>query len=290
MIYAHYSKDHRHFRELVYRLSSNIQNPEYNIIRIESLDEITDEVPFFSEKKLYIAHHSKEMDKAIKNLNLADDTDLAIWVRINDEKEKRAKNPFLKIIDSMPDAKVTESPAITRENIRKKSSVPLSEDIVDLIYESATDWDVLMNNIAKLEYHPEGSIKELEGILTRTVTTDIFNLTNALSREYNTLYDRYKEMECEIGKYQLFILLGNHYKKIAKVKLFAESGEKDIATKLKLHPFYLKNLLHTPGNSKSAMTSSRLCTEFLEREKRGEEPDAEMYLFQLIELNKIKST
>lgn len=286
MIYAHYSRDYHHFQQLVDTLSQKIQNPEYNIIRIDSLEEVTDEVPFFSDRKLYIAEHSRDMDKTIKKLNLAEDADLAVWVKINDEKEKRAKNPFLKILDSMPDAKVTESPAITRENIRKKSSVPLPEDIVDLIHESAADWDILMNNIAKLECHPEGSIKELDRLLTKTAATDIFSLMNALSGEYNTLYDRYKEMEREIGRYQLFILLGNHYKKIAKVKLFAESGEKDIATKLKLHPFYLKNLLHTPGNSKSAMTSSRLCTEFLESEKRGEEPDAEMYLFQLIDLNK----
>ena len=286
MIYVHYSKDHHHFRELVKKLSRPVQNPEYNIRRIESLEEITDEVPFFSEKKLYIAQHSKDMDKEIKKLTLAEDTDLAIWVRITDEKEKRAKNPFLKIIDAMPNAKVTESPSITRENIKRKSNVPLSESIVALIYESSSDWDILVNNIAKLSYHPDSPVEELEGLLTRTVSTDIFSLTNALSEDYNTLYDRYREMESEIGRYQLFVLLGNHYKKIAKVKLLSENGEKDISEKLKLHPFYLKNLLHTPGNSQSAMTSSRLCTEFLERERSGESPDADMYLYQLIEMNK----
>lgn len=286
MINIHYSKDYHHFQELVEKLSSPIQNPEYNVKRIESLEEITDEVPFFSEKKLYVAHHSKDMDKEIKKLTLAEDTDFAIWVKITDEKEKRAKNPFLKIIDTMPNTKVSESPAITKENLQRKSPVPLPAPILDLLYASSSDWDILINNVAKLSYHPDSPLEDLEGLLTRTVSTDIFSLTNALNEDYNALYDRYREMEDEIGRYQLFVLLGNHYKKITKVKILSENGEKDIATKLKLHPFYLKNLMNTRGNSESAIKSSRLCTEFLEREKSGENPDADMYLYQLIELNR----
>lgn len=260
MIYLLYgTKDY-----LIKNEIQNISKPfdELNISKLDfadcGLNTFLDEcqtISMFSDKKLVIAENAtmftsggtKDIDALEQYLNSPNPSTTVVFAVYAEKLDERKK--IVKLVKKI--AKIMEFN--NEKNIRKYiknelGTYQISEENINLLIDRVGENELLIQNeINKLKLYKDNNIITNEDIIKIThknINIDTFKLIDHIVNKKNDeAMEMYSEMINQNEEpIKIIVMLANQFRIMYQVKELVKIGysEKEIATKLKLHPYRVK--------------------------------------------------
>lgn len=153
----------------------------------------------------------------------------------------------------------------------KRENVPVAAEAVNLLVERAGDSLLaLSQELEKVFLYTDGkkvTRADVEATLSAARSIAWYELSDALGsqdtkRAFTVVHRLLERGESHIG---LLVMLSNHFRRLLGVRSLREQGvpEREVASTLKLHPFYAKKLCEQAGRFPSGRLESALswCAE-----------------------------
>lgn len=260
MIYLLYgTKDY-----LIKNEIQNISKPfdELNISKLDfadcGLNTFLDEcqtISMFSDKKLVIAENAtmftsggtKDIDALEQYLNSPNPSTTVVFAVYAEKLDERKK--IVKLVKKIAKVMEFNNEKDIRKYIKNElCNYQISEENINLLIDRVGENELLIQNeINKLKLYKGNSIITNEDIIKIThknINIDTFKLIDHIVNKKN---DKAMEMYSEMinqneEPIKIIVMLANQFRIMYQVKELVKIGysEKEIATKLKLHPYRVK--------------------------------------------------
>lgn len=260
MIYLLYgTKDY-----LIKNEIQNISKPfdELNISKLDfadcGLNTFLDEcqtISMFSDKKLVIAENAtmftsggtKDIDALEQYLNSPNPSTTVVFAVYAEKLDERKK--IVKLVKKIAKIMEFNNEKDIRKYIKNElGTYQISEENINLLIDRVGENELLIQNeINKLKLYKDNNIITNEDIIKIThknINIDIFKLIDHIVNKKNDeAMEMYSEMINQNEEpIKIIVMLANQFRIMYQVKELVKIGysEKEIATKLKLHPYRVK--------------------------------------------------
>lgn len=260
MIYLLYgTKDY-----LIKNEIQNISKPfdELNISKLDfaacGLNTFLDEcqtISMFSDKKLVIAENAtmftsggtKDIDALEQYLNSPNPSTTVVFAVYAEKLDERKK--IVKLVKKIAKVMEFNNEKDIRKYIKNElGNYQISEENINLLIDRVGENELLIQNeINKLKLYKSDNIITNEDIIKIThknINIDIFKLIDCIINKKNDeAMEIYSEMINQNEEpIKIIVMLANQFRIMYQVKELVKIGysEKEIATKLKLHPYRVK--------------------------------------------------
>ena len=229
---------------------------------IDKVKQEADTLSFFSPKKLIIAKNvSKIKDKSQQKIVLAwlDQIDSSLEIIFIEEEELKPNNWLLVTLKKTAEMtlcnqlKPYEVTRWIQERVKKRSGeidIICAEKLTQML---GNDLWRISNELDKLiSYDKKITAKSIESLVEPEFLDSIFSLMDAISekKEKKALVILDKFLKEEGNETYLISMIARQIRNLISIKDLAEDRKKEteIASKLKLHPFVVKNTLRQSRN------------------------------------------
>jgi DNA polymerase-3 subunit delta len=259
-VYLFYGEEKYDLNIRVEKIKKDFSNLEIGVnlfyLNKENIDELSsiiESVTFFGTQKLIIIKDTKlKFDLSFLDKNLDEDIKIII---IEDSVDKRSTEykKLSKVAECVEFNHMNPQEMITYAiQILKKYNINISHDTAE--YFQTVCGEDKTNNINELQklviyLNPGDTVNKeiIDKVCSKTLNAKIFDVLNKIvnkeTKEGIILLDEILQQKEPISK--ISNMLYKQVKQMYMIKYLKENNEKDIATKLGIHPFVFKNLSYS---------------------------------------------
>lgn len=271
-VYLVYGSDYSLVKREIDKIIDGIEDVAKYDLSVDKIDDLLNDASctsIFKTRKALVGENALFLTSSITNVNhdldylnrylLSDKTheNIVILSVISDKLDERKK-----IVKNLKNnSKVVYKEAIEQKNLTKFVMNEFKNEGYNIDYKTASYFvdyagdnvDILLSEINKMIIYKDSShdilIEDINDICCKVIKDNIFELCNGIiQKDYKKIFEIYNDlMILNEEPVKIIALLGKQFSFIYQVKLLFNDGEsqKDISSKLKVHPYRVKLAIET---------------------------------------------